>query len=500
MIVYALIVRDLICPVNQCERQPGGCANCSRAYKVCSGYRAQLDLAFCHETSSTSKRYSAKQHKNEDGVSEQLILSGTKLQAVPAFSEEDLFLASFYHHHLLQPPTDLITSEVLLASMSALGAASLSSKLGTAVSRTKAAQRYLVAVQVLNTALKDPTIAVQDATLFSVLVLEHYEMTAGTERRSIKERASHVKGTIALLELRGLDQVRSTTGRLLFLQVSIAILQECSRCAMRVPASVYDLLYECEKHIEHPTDPLWISQINFMQTTDLFSDFIHGNFTDATQVLKKAQGLDFKLSMTFSGATSLWSFTPIFTRELNQYAQNASYFHIYTSSLAAQLWNSVRSARLFLHRMIIQILTGPLRGDTHINHHDFSKQVDDSRAISTQLQLDILASVQQHISAAHEGNRGFFGVGTQHESVSGSRGISRAIDFRDASLLLSTARGYHLVWTLANVAEAGDIALRPRALEMMRLVGRHLGVQQANALIQAIEANQSNKSRISEAS
>ena len=105
------------------------------------------------------------------------------------------------------------------------------------------------------------------------------------------------------------------------------------------------------------------------------------------------------------------------------------------------------------------------------------------------MQLNILATVQQHISAAHEGNRGFLGVGTQHKSCDGCRGVSRAINFCDASLVLSMGRGYYLPWTLANVAETGDDALRPCALEMLKLVGRRLGVQQANALIQAIEEN-----------
>ena len=166
-----------------------------------------------------------------------------QLRDIAALREEDVLLASFHRHHLLQAPTELITSEALLASMRALGAASLSLMLGTAIIRTKAVKQYIYAIQALNTALQDPVIAVEDSALPRVLILEHYEMTAGTERSSIQQRAGHVQGTVTLLELRGLDQVSSTYGRLLLLQVLIAILQECSRCAMRVPAALYDLLY-----------------------------------------------------------------------------------------------------------------------------------------------------------------------------------------------------------------------------------------------------------------
>ena len=102
-------------------------------------------------------------------------------------------------------------------------------------------------------------------------------------------------------------------------------------------------------------------------------------------------------------------------------------------------------------------------------------RIESINYVSVQLQTDLLATVQQHVST-HTPRR--------DETV-------EAVDFGETKLpVLQTTRGYGLLWHLALVAEKGEMALRSAARQMMRTLGASLGIQQAFALLESIEESQ----------
>ena len=381
----------------------------------------------------------------------------------------------------------MIEDDLLLVSMQALGAASFALRIPGQDVEAEALKLYLSAVKQLNLALENPRDATKDSTLISVLILGFYEMTLGSDWHSIEQWASHVRGTVALLELRGPDQMRTTNGRVLFLQISAAISLECARHAVRIPEVIYTMIAECACYIEDQQDPLWLAQTASFQPMDLWSDVIGGKVTDPAFMLAAAEECDQRLCMVFADTTPMWSFEVVSSPELNEYPSLTPYFHIYSCSLAAQIWNSVRSLRILMQ----QIMVWALSQHMHCGPATIKAQarIESCKDISKQMQTDILATIQQHINAlSSDPNRSpaFFTRATQYPSPSGYEGISTAINFRETDIVLQTSKGYHLLWSLTTVAKFGDETLGPAAIELLQLVGDRLGIRQGHALKAAL--------------
>lgn len=404
-------------------------------------------------------------------------------QALSRTRPRDFYLAYFYQHHLARPPAALIKDDLLLISMQALGAASLALKVSGQAVENEALKLYLNAVKQLNLALQSPNDATKDSTLISVLILGFYEMTLGSDWHSMQQWASHVRGTVALLELRGPDQMRTTNGRVLFLQISAAISLECARHSARIPEVIHTMIAECAGYIEDRQDPLWLAQTASFQAMDLFSDVMSGRVTDPAFMLAAAEECDQRLRMVFADTTPMWFFEVVSSPELNEYPSFTPYFHMYSCSLAAQIWNSVRSLRILMQQIMIWALS------KHMNCEPVTvkaqARIESCKDVSKQMQMDILATIQQHMNAmSPDPNRSpaFFTRATQYPSPSGYEGISTAINFRETDVVLQTSKGYHLLWSLTTVARFGDETLGPAAIDLLQVVGDRLGIRQGHAL------------------
>lgn len=456
---------------------------------MCPGYRNELDLAFRDETEHVQKKCSRPQRPaslTEPGYNTPVRLAS---QMTLVESVADVSLAYFYHHHIIHPAQGPIYSVALLASMKALGAASCSnSASGSQYMSLQATQQYIDAVCLLNNALCSQQTVTLDSTLLSVLILGYFEMTAGNRQISIQQWAKHVKGTVALLQLRGPAQMKTADGRLLFLQAAALVLIECSSTATRIPPIVYAMIDEHPSYANDPSQLLWTTLAVHMKILDLYSDVVHCNATDPMIIVKEALQLDYTLSQIFYNASSEWSYEVSTSKEYNQFPSCCPYVHIYKSPLSAQTWNAMRNGRIMLHWIIIKTLN---RHDVH--KYDFlsMEQLALISETSVQLQIDMLATVQQYLGVRplkEDGTIGFSFPTKRAESRMWRSSEAVIPDIGQHRLpVLRTTGGHNLLWHLAIIVGKGSPALRPSAREMIQAVGATLGIQQAFALLEAME-------------
>jgi hypothetical protein len=162
------------------------------------------------------------------------------------------------------------------------------------------------------------------------------------------------------------------------------------------------------------------------------------------------------------------------------------YVHIYKTPLAATAWNAMRNGRIMLHWMITETLR------RHVDHtyglFD-ATQLANMSETSIRLQIDTLATVQQHLDTT----LGFMSAPTLTEdrpsAMSSTCWSSEAVlpDSGQHKLpVLRTTGGNNLLWHLAFIADKGSPTHRPSARKMIKAIGTTLGIRQAFAVLEAL--------------
>lgn len=237
-----------------------------------------------------------------------------------------------------------------------------------------------------------------------------------------------------------------------------------------------------------PSELLWASLLLHMRILDLYSDVMHHNDTSPAATVKEALQLDYAFSELFRNAPSTWSYEVGTSAEFNQFPSCCPYVHIYQTALSAQSRNAMRNGRIMLHWIIKKTLK------LHFNHtHDFSTmaQLAHMSAVSVQLQIDTLATVQQHLgvrSLKKDATPGF--TSPTEQGTSQTQWIREAVipNIGQHKLpVLRTTGGTTLLWHLALIVNKGSPALRPAARTMIQAIGDILSIQQAFALLEALE-------------
>lgn len=93
---------------------------------------------------------------------------------------------------------------------------------------------YNAAIQTLNIALSSHTTAKLDSTLMSVLLLALFEAVISHGHIKYSSWATHTRGAVALLNLRGAQQCRTNVGRELFLHAKGNIQGSCAQTGTSV--------------------------------------------------------------------------------------------------------------------------------------------------------------------------------------------------------------------------------------------------------------------------
>lgn len=369
--------------------------------------------------------------------------------------------------------------------MKALGMASYSTSANSPMLAAQARQYYVAAIQATNAAITAKSSASQDATLLAVIALSYFESISGNDARSIEAWSQHIQGTSALIQLRGIAQLETGEGRLLFMQATTCLITDCMRAGVRAPKFIHEYMDEMSRRGRGRKDPMLRVHEASLQLLDLKMDIISGASGNTFATIEKILGLDSIFASAFADASSVRTYEVV-TCHATAESELPAYFHIYQNSLTAQVRNAMRSGRIVCHALVAALLR---RGNSESLPAVTQKQLADSRGLMRQLQMEIMATVSQHLGfesiSRHKACNRMPAVNSYKlkESLPApSMEMFNTGDLAPSRLpMLRSSRGKLLLWALAlagKVSAAGS-PFRNTVCDLLDLAGGVLGMSQA---------------------
>ena len=491
---------------SQCDAKPEGCTPCARTGRVCPGYRKQVDLMFRDQSSNVIRKAKAAEAKKSESPAPPSSKSsrGTTPNSEPV---EDLELVSrqwdpifsieptlderatcylvFNYLIGIQSPSRGVLDNLLLlyqtnsiddnllTAVKAVSYASYAHHMQSTELTDVSRYQYTKAVKMTNLALQSNTDAVKDSTLMSVMILRMYEiLTAGTQR-SLEAWMEHIRGSAALVKMRGDDQLKTAQGRRLFVQASIGILTSCVQLNIPMPKQVEDMVRKVPHHMPADDDFAHIAFHNLLAMIEVnqFRAAIHkGRLTNYHDILSQALELDTRLHSIADDPPPEFRYHVLRTAPNSEVAFRDTYY-VYSDLLTANLWNSVRVFRVLVHEQIRNtMLQGFATKPPTFTLPEHTMQYQRSTDICYELGAEILFSVPQHL----------YDLKMPDIRASGA-------DFKMTDVRASG--GYNLMWPLwlAGVMDVGTEDMRLYAIKSMRRIGQEMGIRQAFMLAEVIE-------------
>lgn len=351
--------------------------------------------------------------------------------------------------------------ETLVASMNAVGLATLSNAVHAPELMVRARKGYVHALQLTNTALRSPVDAKKDSTLFSVMILGIYETVTGSNERSLAAWTEHINGAATLVKLRGMEQLQTVVGQRMFLQVTSSLMISCVQRTIAMPQHIIDLRKQASSFIE-PDNPGWRVSAVIIDYTIFRADVCACKIVGPKTVIEAALDIDRRFIEVCDDLSEIWTYETIYSDENPHLIWNGHY-HVYKESWMAHLFNGVRTCRIMLHETIRdQLLSASTAMTPIFPIAQMILQGQSSVNIMLEMQAQIMASIPHEVLSS---------------SVDAAPGI------------WATHKYYFILWPL-YVVGGMDLTTEPiRAWAVARLrdVGERAGIRQALLIANFLE-------------
>lgn len=391
---------------------------------------------------------------------------------------------------LSQPnPEEILTLSVNAASLAGLA---ISTKSSAIMQKARAA--YVDALRVTNSALSVKKTAVKDSTLIAVIMLGMYENMAFQGKQSIQAWIKHVAGACTLLKLRGKEQFESSISRRIFHQFYGVVLL----VALETGTPVHEGMHELYEAL-HPTSDYDVHGRQFTtRVVNVMYDAVNLNqdrFSNPVTMVNTALRIDLELEKIKGLMPSIWHFETVYLETSSNYQYGDSY-HVYFDPWLAQMWNHLRSCRLYLYRIMRENITkASEQYDPPLLAIDEMKPLKEAAdEVMRTTAAGVIASVPQ-IS----GMIPFPDLAKLKREGSMMEGIKdHALQYKlhapGTFLNPSKSTGLvHLIWPLYAAGQA-DIAsgeMRQWCIEMLHIVALRIGTRQAVVLADELQRIQS---------
>ncbi|KAH7074523.1 hypothetical protein BKA63DRAFT_513213 [Paraphoma chrysanthemicola] len=481
----------------KCDRIKPSCTQCKRMSIQCPGYRDPLDQCFRDESErvvrraqksykaaasrATQDKRSRLMHSDTSFSSYNTVLAQdrpgfgihateTKIPSSLVVSVEDIALCHFMLSYIPASHFDYLplvyahsaSGAILPASVRAASIATLARKLGRDDVLDTARKSYAKALSETNASLADPLLAAKDATLISVLLLGLFEAIVWSGTRTPESWTTHTRGALALIKLRGAQQMESETGRNLFLQVANIVCVNSIQRKMRLPPELLELIGFAMRYEGECPSPKYRLAFLTAEVSALLSDIDQGGMT-ASEIITTTKNLDDQYAAFSCSLQSPWQYEEFDSEPvaLESYRRT---WHRYASHRAAQLWNTYRMTRILLNEII---------HDYAMCLQSISAEAVQAQAASHTQQMaeDICASV------AHFGKPPEFSASPEWCL----NGVSMPGTTQSPTQTPLEASATSLLWPLSVVrrAELASTGIRTFAIEQLKRLGRDFHVPQA---------------------
>ena len=421
--------------------------------------------------------------------------------------------------------------ENLLTAVKAISYASYAHHMQSPELKDVSRYQYTKSVKMTNKALQSNFDAAKDSTLMSVMILGMYEIITGRTQRSLEAWMEHVRGSAALIRMRGEEQLKTPQGRRLFIQASIGILSSCVQLNVAVPRQVEELIRKIPQYLDTDDEFVHISfgiHLTLIEINQYRAAVVKGKLADPHEILAKALELDAKLEHFLVNPPRELQYHTFEATSSNDVAWRGKY-HVYFDILAANLWNSVRVFRILLHERIRDTLLPGLTSNPPIfTKSEHTLQLQRSMDTCYELQAAILYSVPQHLgyvsntSIRDLSSPAIWTEGVLDRSTKGSFGCAASTELgrlglssaaiecsppsditgfspQETSLAsrfdlvqvpdVRASGGYNLMWPLwlAGSMDLVTEEVQRYVIKCMDRIGSEMGIRQAHMLAKVIE-------------
>lgn len=388
------------------------------------------------------------------------------------------YLASFYTSHSDR-------EEQLSASIEAVGLVSLSIELESFELLERARERYINAIRAMNTALRDPVSVRKDSTLLAVLLLSLYELMTCTTESTMCLWESHIKGAMALIWLRGRQQMQSQLGLKILNQASAGAAISAHRSKAEVPPEIISLVAHGLQYA-HKDDPSWSFRIISIRSANLRAAIKTGTLFDSDSIIAAAMGLDHDFVAWSRTLPPSWQFECHFVEECDPAVVYEGCYHLYSTHGMAQGMNAWRLNRLQLNELIweqnLRQHYSPFRSRDHAT---LMREIEST---ITGLCSDICATVPQYVELPAVSPVSVTVCRMQSPTLTTCDTPSHKAK-RSKLGFTHSARSYGVIWPLMEVANC-VIPNRPRrawVIDRLRYISRHMKNPQAMLALEILE-------------
>ncbi|CAO2649174.1 Nn.00g101230.m01.CDS01 [Neocucurbitaria sp. VM-36] len=396
---------------------------------------------------------------------------------------------------LAQPDTE----EVLRSSVNAASLAGLATSTKSPVIMQKAQAAYVSALRVTNSALRVKETAIKDSTLISVIMLGMYENMVSQDSQSMQAWAKHVAGACALLNLRGKEQFeKSEMARRIFHQFYGVVLL----VALETGTMVHEGMHELYESL-HPTSDY---EVHGRQWTTRVVNVIHDaiNLSQDKQsspvvMVRTALAIDRELSEIKSLMPSIWHYETVYLEQPSEY-QYGDCYHVYLDPWIAQMWNNLRSCRMYLYKIMRENATKAceLYDPPLFSEEEIAPQREAAVQVMRTTAAHVIASVPQITGMipfpSRTSPKSKNPLAPEQERQTSKYTLHPPGTFLDRG---NSTGMVHLIWPVYAVGQS-DLAtpeLRQWCIETLHNIALQIGTRQAVVLADELKATQRSGTR-----
>ncbi|RAK98060.1 Zn(II)2Cys6 transcription factor domain-containing protein [Aspergillus ibericus CBS 121593] len=398
----------------KCDHRRPGCTQCRNAGRVCSGYRADIDVNFRDHTDAVVQRYSSSSSSSSSQKSTRAAPAPAPVP-IPA-PESHLVVDTALHiavTRFLSQTTHSVLSEYVLplfsqsqcaplltASMQAISLACLANEQNRPDLLTPAREKYGLALQRLgrglHTSLRMPGCNELPFIFCSVMLLAQFAGIASRSGEGRAEWSRHVNGAFSLLVTRALQHACPLTipGQSLYLHVVSCLLLDCIQRRTTFSPQMRAILYARRADVSEFQLRFWglMDRMCVLRAMEGRPGGPEGHLTP--QRLNTAwEDLDREVRLLMQNMPLSYAYRSTSTAEIpvdNGKGLDTPY-DVYATYRIAQNWNTLRMVRLFVQERLLE------QQSTSSEDDSGNAKVKDCRAVIATLIQDICASVPREL-------------------------------------------------------------------------------------------------------
>ncbi|KAL6719982.1 hypothetical protein ACLMJK_001903 [Lecanora helva] len=348
----------------------------------------------------------------------------------------------------------------LVVSVDAVGLAFLTFQSSYSQVPQAARAKYLDALSLLKHELVSPSSSLSDATLLTVLLLDLFEKINGNNPQSTEGWMSHVDGALALMRLRGQENVRNHTALRLSMRLSTNLIISSLAANHRVPLEVIRLRAEVEPFI-NADDPKWRLSGLTVKYANLRGSMQEGSLSDA-DILTQSKDLDMEFVLLAKSVPPSWMYQSVYPAKVSERFFE-SHYDTYRDHLVTQTWNVLRAMRIFLN--------DTLRTSSQRNSAAFCEL--DPNIPSEEYSSAIIDTMAKEICA------------TTAQYTTCTEAKSKSIEIP----AVETLRCYTIIFPLytAGLYASEQTGIKPWVVKELRFMGNGIGIRNANLVADVLE-------------